>query len=560
MKVSDYLVKKLEDLEIDTVFGYTGGSIADVIDSIGKSANIKFVQSYNEQASSFAANAYAQITGKTGVAIASSGPGAINLINGIANAYYDSIPCVFITGNVHSCARKCIPQIRQNAFQETDIIEMVKSVTKFCAYVRNENDIEYILEKAFHIARSGRKGPVLIDIPYDIQRKDIDVQFLDGYYIQSKELHIDMGKVKSILMNSRRPLLLLGGGCRDAKCILKDVLEKVQLPVVVSMRGIDLISHLDECYIGLIGTYGSLIANLAVQYCDLLIVMGSRLAERQMGYDKTQFAPNAKIIQVDIDQDELGRKTDNTISINTSTESFFMQFLQQMPIYSCNNWIKFLKKWEKRISTELYERHDAFTNSFVRRLSELFDEDAIISADVGQNQIICAQSLQMTERNDFLCSAGLACMGYSLPASIGAYFASMNRQIISINGDGGIMMNIQELQTIQRENIPIKIIIMNNNCLGLIRKLQENIFDGRYFASISGYSVPDFQKVADAFGLDYAEIDADNISACNFWLKNPKPVIIEIKLPTMMSTMFELEIDEEVDLALEDFKKQIGRI
>ena len=237
-----------------------------------------------------------------------------------------------------------------------------------------------------------------------------------------------------------------------------------------------------------------------------------------------------------------------------------MQFLQQMPIYSCNNWIKFLKKWEKRISTELYERHDAFTNSFVRRLSELFDEDAIISADVGQNQIICAQSLQMTERNDFLCSAGLACMGYSLPASIGAYFASMNRQIISINGDGGIMMNIQELQTIQRENIPIKIIIMNNNCLGLIRKLQENIFDGRYFASISGYSVPDFQKVSDAFGLDYAEIDADNISACNFWLKNPKPVIIEIKLPTMMSTMFELEIDEEVDLALEDFKKQIGRI
>lgn len=553
-------MKTLEDLGIDTVFGYTGGSIADVIDSIGKSSNIKFVQLYNEQASSFAANAYAQITGKTGVAIASSGPGAINLMNGIANAYYDSIPCVFITGNVHSCARKCIPQIRQNAFQETDIIEMVKSVTKFCVYVQNENDIKYIVQKAFHIAHDGRKGPVLIDIPYDIQRKDIDVLSLNGYYIQSRESSIDMEKVKSILMESRRPLLLLGGGCQGAKHILRDVLEKVQLPVVVSMRGIDLVSHQSDCYIGLIGTYGSLIANLAVRYCDLLIVLGSRLDERQMGYDKALFAPNARIIQVDIDQNELGRKTVNTISVNTSAESFLTQFLQEAPIYSCDGWVRFLDQWEKRVSVEIYGRNHAFTNNFVRHLSELFDSDAVILADVGQNQIICAQSLQLTEHNDFLCSAGLACMGYSLPASIGAYYASMNRQIISINGDGGIMMNIQELQTIQRENIPIKIIILNNNCLGLIRKLQENIFDRRYFASVRGYSVPDFKRVADAFGLDYVQIDADDISTCTFWLKNPKPVIIEIKLPTIMSTMFELENDEWLELALEDFKKQVERI
>lgn len=560
MKVSDYIVKKLEDLEIDTVFGYTGGSIADVIDSIGKSSSIEFVQSYNEQASSFSANAYAQITGKTGVAVASSGPGAINLINGIANAYYDSIPCVFITGNVHSCARKCIPQIRQSAFQETDIIEMVKSVTKFYAYVQNENDIKYILEKAFHIAHFGRKGPVLIDIPYDIQRKDIDVQLLKGYYVQEKGLYIDIENIKNILTNSRRPLFLLGGGCQSAKHVLREVLEKVQLPVVVSMRGIDLISHQDDCYIGLIGTYGSLIANLAVQYCDLLIVLGSRLDERQMGYDKTLFAPNAKIIQVDIDQNELGRKTDNTISVYASTECFLKQFVKDAPMYSCDGWMKFLNQWKQRVSAQICEREDAFANNFVRQLSELFDADAIISADVGQNQIICAQSLLLTEHNNFLCSAGLACMGYSLPASIGAYYASMNRQIISINGDGGIMMNIQELQTIQREKIPIKIIILNNNCLGLIRKLQENIFDRRYFASVCGYSVPDFKRVADAFGLDYAEIDAENISICKIWLKSSTPVIIEIKLPTIMSTMSELERDEWMDFVVEDFKEQAERV
>ncbi len=566
MKVSDYIIKKLIDFGIDTVFGYTGGSIADIIDSIGKFPNMNYVQSYHEQASAFSANAYAQITGNIGVVVSSSGPGAINLINGIANAYYDSIPCVFITGNVHSCARKASPQIRQNAFQETDIVEMVKSITKYSVYVQNENDIKYILEKAFYIANDARKGPVLIDIPYDVQRRNVNLKLLKGFQIQNVEKDIEMQKVMAALMNSRRPLFLLGGGCHGAKQILKDMLNTVPIPAVVSMRGIDLISHQDRHYIGFIGTYGNLIANLAVRYSDLLIVLGSRLDERQMGYEKEKFAPCAKIIQVDIDENELGRKTDNLISICTSIENFMTRFRNVFAdySYSCIEWQNFLNKWQKKIFKKMNDTKEVSANNYVRKISKLFDEDAIISVDVGQNQIICAQSVMVSGSNNFLCSAGLACMGYSLPASIGAYYASRKRQIISINGDGGIMMNIQELQTIQREKIPIKIIILNNNCLGLIRELQENLFEERYFASICGYAAPNFSKIAHAFDLDYIEIGLDSdLSNCCSLLKNSRSVVFEIKLPYAVSTLDKLEkkfLEQQGRCFIENFEKQMERI
>ncbi len=541
MKLTDYVVNFLEELQIDTVFGYIGGSIADLVHSIYESEYVQYIQTYSEQASSFSANAYAQVTGKTGVAVSSSGPGAINLINGIANAYYDSVPCVFITGNVHSKGRKVSCKIRQNAFQETDIVQIIQSITKYSVYIEDASEIKYQLQKVFYYANEGRKGPVLIDIPYDIQRKDINVGKLVSFGIsESRKYFSDVETVAELISSAHRPLLLIGGGCQNSKNILKRLLKRVPIPVVASMRGLDVISHDEDVYIGFIGSYGNAWANLAVLHCDLLIVLGSRLDERQMGYDKKDFAPNAKIVQVDIDQYELGRKTDNLISIQSDVKDFLENLEKILQFCSCDKWILLLNEWEKNYYRRFHIDGQYKANDIVNKISCIFNEDAIISTDVGQNQIMCAQSLRLHENNIFLTSAGLACMGYSLPASIGAYYASTHRQIISINGDGGIMMNIQELQTIKREKLPIKIIVLNNNCLGLIRKLQENLFAGNYYASTIGYSAPDFAKIAEAFEMDYLMIKEEtDIKNCKNLLHNENAVIIEIQLPQDLSTFFE---------------------
>ena len=542
MKVSDYIVKFLVKQNIDIVFGYTGGSIADLIDSIYKTDGIEFVQSYNEQASAFAANAYSQVSGKVGVAISSSGPGAINLLNGIANAFYDSIPCVFITGNVHTLGRKRNDEIRQNAFQETDIVEIAKSITKYSSYIKSETEVESELIKAFEIANSGRKGPVLIDIPYDIQRKEM----LDEKITTPKKFDhrkkLNMDEVVKKIQLSHRPLFLVGGGCQESKKLLRRLLDKIHIPVVASMRGIDIVSHNSEEYIGFIGTYGNQWANMAVFHSDLLLVLGSRLDERQMGYNKSDFAPNAQIVQVDIDPMELGRKTDNVLSINSSVDNFLDELLLYDIKFTCEPWVKLLRSWKKKY-LEMFEVEKKFVaNYFIRQLSHQFDNNSIIIADVGQNQILAAQSVYIKQDSQFLCSAGLACMGYSLPAAIGAYYASQNRKIVSLNGDGGFMMNMQELQTIKREKIPIVIIVLNNSCLGLIRKLQENLFENRYYASIVGYEAPNIQKIAEAFNIDYVLIDKlEELADIKQLLNKNKAIIMEVKLPYKMETMSEPE-------------------
>ena len=541
MKLTDYIVCFLEELQIDTVFGYIGGTVADLIHSICESKHVQYIQSYHEQASAFSANAYAQVTGKTGVAVSSSGPGAINLINGIANAYYDSIPCIFITGNVHSAGRRPSDKIRQNAFQETDIVEIVKSITKYSVYIKDASEIKYQMQKAFYYANEGRKGPVLIDIPYDIQRKDVDVEGMSSFCITEKRKRVShVREVARLLKDSHRPLLLIGGGCQNAKGILKDILKKLPVPVAASMRGLDVVSHDEDIFVGFIGSYGNAWANLAVLHCDLLIVLGSRLDERQMGYDKKAFAPNAKIVQVDIDHYELGRKTDNLISIQADVNDFLNSFAKAACSGSWDKWTLLLKEWKKKYYSKFHADRQLCANAILSKISNILQEDAIITADVGQNQIMCAQSLRLCENNIFLSSSGLACMGYSLPAAIGACYASLHRQIISINGDGGIMMNMQEMQTIKREKLPIKIIILNNACLGLIRKLQENLFAGNYYASIIGYSAPDFAKVAEAFEMDYLKIEEEkDIQNCESLLSNEHPVIIDIHLPNDLSTFSE---------------------
>lgn len=537
MKLTDYVVQYIEAKGIDSVFGYIGGSIADLVDSLAQSNRVRFIQSYNEQASAFCANSYAQITGKTGVAVSSSGPGAINMINGIANAYFDSIPCVFITGNVHSLSKNKTKQIRQNAFQETDIVSMVQDITKYAVYLENACDIRHELEKAFFIANNGRKGPVLIDIPYDIQRQDIDITKIRQF--QPPATLVSQNKTAQflqLLKKAKRPVILAGGGCLEAKQELKTFLAFNQIPLVVSMRGLDLAAHETENYIGLVGSYGNRAANWAVKYADLLLVLGSRLDERQMGYKKEEFAPHATIIQVDIDAAELGRKADCELVINNYVKDFLQEALAYKRVAAPVKWLGVLRDLSKKYISFDDSKH--CMSNFIHFLSEAAAPDAIITTDVGQNQIVASQVFKVRENQRFLSSCGLACMGYALPAAIGCYYAGGKRQIISINGDGGLQMNIQELETVRRENLPIKIVVLHNNCLGLIRKLQEKMFHKRYFASSDGFSCPDLQKIAAAYNLAYASIkDTADYAQAAALLKNQKSCLIDVRLPLSTSAI-----------------------
>ena len=531
MKVSDYIVDYIRHRGIDAIFGYAGGSIADIIDSICREGLIRFIQNGNEQAAAFCANSYAQVSGRTGVAVSSSGPGAINLINGIANAYYDSIPCVFITGNAHSLSRKPSKHIRQNGFQETDIVAMVDGIVKYASYVDDENAIRYELGKAFYIAAEGRCGPVLLDIPYDIQRRDVDPALLKSYQPPSADvLDNKTQEVLDLIGEANRPLIVAGGGCHDAKCELRRFLQEVKIPLVVSMRGLDLIPHDDERYIGFIGSYGNRAANLAVQHSDLLIVLGSRLDERQMGYKKCQFAPNAKIVQVDVDESELGRKVDCKLRVKSDVGLFLSELAAKVEPLDFSPWVSFLK-----CLVHTYPSYDAgryCASNFLWSLSRFVDDDAIICVDVGQNQVIAVQTFAVKSSQQFLCSAGLGCMGYSLPAAIGAYYAGNGRQVVSINGDGGLQMNMQELETISRERLPVKVIVVHNNCLGLIRKLQERIFDGRYYASVNGFSCPDLEKIADAYAFDYYKVESlDDYAKLGMALNSNRPCLVDAIFP-----------------------------
>lgn len=561
MKVTDYLVEKLGEYGVDVIFGYTGGNIADLIDSIALSTCMQFVQTYNEQAAAFAANSYAQIKENIGVAISSSGPGAINLINGIANAFFDSIPCLFITGNVHSMSRKNSDSIRQNAFQELDIVSMVKGIAKYCVYIDSAEDIRFHLEKAVYLATTERKGPVLLDIPYDIQRKEINPEALQGFSMLQQEYQFNITYLKEALLKATRPLILVGGGCLYARDSVRRLLEKTQIPVVTSMRGIDIVPNGYPGRCGCIGTYGNRTANLAIKYCDLLIVLGARLDERQMGYRKNEFAPRAKIIQVDVDLTELGRKTDNEVSIYAPVELVTQQ-LEKMNIkINCKEWIKLLNQWCKKFDA-YWNNKEFYPNIILNELFKNLNENSIVTLDVGQNQILSIQSMYVKNEERVLCSAGLGCMGYSLPAAIGAVYANPKAKIVSINGDGGLQMNLQELQTIKRDKLPIIIVVINNHSLALIRELQDKLFSHRYSASINGYEAPNLAKIAYAYDMEYVQVnDLKDMSNLEKLLNKPQACIIDIELELFSGSYLQPgeQIGEQNPLLSEYDKREIKR-
>ena len=545
-KISDYVIEFLLDKKIDKVFGYIGGAVAHLYHSIDKNDNIEIINCIHEQGAAFAAEGYARITGKSGVAFATSGPGATNLITSIGSCFFDSVPTLFITGQVNTYEYKYNKPVRQVGFQETDIVSIVQPIVKYAVMVDKIENIRYELEKAYYISQHGRKGPVLVDIPMDIQRNEADIESLNSFfdseeyqqYSSKSDCNID--KTIDMLHHSKRPVVLIGGGVRisNAQNELLTFLKQHNLPVVYSLMGKDAISEDYQYNMGLIGAYGNRYGNLTLANSDLILVIGSRLDTRQTGTSLDTFAREAKIIQVDIDTHELGSKIKVDIEIHSDAK----EFLNKINTISLNidtkDWLNHLDIYKNRFSSLVgIDNNEKIPNVVVSKIAK-FLKDEVVCVDVGQHQMWTAQSLNTKSTQRVLFSGGMGAMGFALPCSIGACIASAKRTIV-IAGDGGIQMNIQELEVIKRRNLPIKIFVLNNKNLGMVRQFQELYFDKKYSGTVDDYSVPDLVKIAQAYGLESRIItDMENIEKeLENIFSNNHPELINIELPVQMTTV-----------------------
>lgn len=515
MKASDYIAQFFVDKGITTIFGYIGGMITHLVDSIDRNPGIRFVQTYHEQTAAIAAEGYALESGKFGVAIATSGPGATNLITGIADAFFGSIPTIFITGQVNTYEYKYDKPIRQQGFQETDVVSIVKPITKYAVMVSDASRLKYELGKALHIATSGRKGPVLIDLPMDISRAQIDPANMPSYIPEcdSAPVDIDWDKIINTIVSTKRPLFLLGGGCQESGKILDDYIASSGVPFVTSLMGRGAIDETLPTYSGMIGSYGNRCANMAVSQCDLLIALGTRLDTRQTGARLDGFLPEGKIIHVDIDNAELSNhRLKNRINVNCSVDDFITNLQDKgIKLKSSREWTN----WVKGIVAQYNQEHEVkrfVSNKAPYKFFEVFNqvscENAVITTDIGQNQMWAAQTVRLKKGQKFFTSGGLAPMGFSLPTAIGAAFASPEKTIYCFNGDGGFHMACQSLLLISQYNLNVKVIVLNNEALGMITQFQHLYFNDNMAATVEkgGYVTPNIQAMAVAYKIPYKRL------------------------------------------------------
>jgi acetolactate synthase-1/2/3 large subunit len=506
MKCSDYIVRLVKEHGCRDIFGYQGGMIAHLADSLSKDQEITVHTLMHEQACIFAACAYAQVSGKIGWVFSSSGPGATNLITGICNAYYDSIPLVIFTGQVNINEAKGELNVRQKAFQETDIVPIVKSITKAVFYVDDARKIGYYIEKAAFLAESGRKGPVVIDLPMNIQRTEIEEDSLIIFKSRGRRKVVDSSAIiellETMIGNSQRPVLILGNGFNIAGAhgYAEALVNHCRFPAVTSMISRDLLDNDNPYNFGFLGAYGHRTANFLVAKSDLVIAIGTRLDIRQIGAHRDRFAPNAKLLRIDIDENELeNRIKEDEIhvlcDINTIGDILFDYTIKK----DFSDWVDVCNKMREKLKG--YD-HTA-QNDIIASFSSLIDKRAVITTDVGQNQVWVAQSFRVKTGQRILFSGGHGAMGYSLPAAIGAYYAT-KKPVLCFCGDGGLQMNIQELQVISVYKLPIVIVVLNNFSLGMIRHFQEMYLEGRFAQTVEnqGYSAPNFTKIAEAYGIN----------------------------------------------------------
>lgn len=534
IKLADYVINRLADEGIDKIFVVYGAANGDLIDAFTRTDKTEYVAVMHEQAGGFAAEGYAKVSGKIGAAIATSGPGGMNFVTPIGNCFYDSVPAIFITGQINSKFLRPDESLRQVGFQETDIVSIVKPITKYAKMITDAESIRYEVEKAIHLAKSGRPGPVLLDIPLNIQKIMIDPDKQIGYEVELNESVYDTNKVEkqirellSDIKKHQRPVMLVGGGVKIAGAIdiMQEVSQLLGVPTFPTWNALDSVTSDMETYCGRIGTYGGAGRNFAIQNSDLLFSVGSRISGRITGGNISSFAREAKKVMVDVDDAQLQPKLQQVpFDVNIKCDAkLFLTLMKKVILetgYNRNheNWLNQAKEWRHRydpVKPEFSKQtKQIHPYHFVRRLSETMTADDVFLADCGGNIVISSHAFETKKGQHFITNNGNSPMGFSFSAAIGAWFAAPEKTIVCIIGDGGFNMNPQELQTIKNYGCKIKTIILNNHIYGITKAYQETNFQGRAEAcGPKGYSPPDFIKVTDAYGIrtialkDPAEID-----------------------------------------------------
>ena len=515
---------------VEVLFGYPGGAILPTFDVLHKTP-LKFYLTRHEQGAGHMADGYSRATGKVGTAIVTSGPGATNLTTALATAYMDSIPMVALTGQVATAA------IGNDAFQEADVVGVTRPVTKHNILVKNVNELPRIIREAYHIARTGRPGPVLVDLPKDIQVKTVDVGVqtdlnLPGYRPRSKGNPRQIKLAAEAINASQKPVLYVGGGviASGASQELRALARKGNIPVTTTLLGLGAFDEVADADLALhmLGMHGSAYANYSVQNCDLLIAVGARFDDRVTGKLET-FAPHAKIIHIDVDPSSIGKSVDVDIPVVGDAKSILTEMLPLVEYRDRTPWFNQINEWKARYPFSYPEREGSIMPQYViEELSRITQGDAIITTGVGQHQMWAAQFFRWRSPRQMITSGGLGTMGFGFPAAIGAAIGFPDRHVIDIDGDGSFLMTCNELATVAEYNIPTKVIILNNHYQGMVRQWQELFYEKRYTAV--QMKNPSFAKVAEAFGCRGIDIRErkDVPGALREMLEHKGPVVVDI--------------------------------
>lgn len=534
MTGAQIIIKVLQEEGVDTIFGFPGGAVIDIYDELVKS-DIKHVLVRHEQGAVHAADGYARASGKVGVCLVTSGPGATNTVTGIASAYMDSVPIVVLTGQVPT------QLIGNDAFQEVDIVGITRPCTKHNYLVTDVKDLPRILKEAFYIAKSGRPGPVLVDLPKDcvqasVQYRPIKEIRLRSYNPTYEPNAKQLPKAIKLIKEARKPVVFAGGGVilSGAASELKRFVRKIHAPVTSTLMGLGAYPATDPLWLGMIGMHGTYRANMSTGECDLLIAIGVRFDDRVTGKTDS-FARQAKIIHIDIDPTSIRKNIlvnvpivgDCKITIKRLNKMLEQEDLGELK-KTRRPWLRQIDEWKSKTPLA-YEQKDVIKPQFVvEKLYELTKGDAIITTEVGQNQMWAAQFYQFNHPNRFITSGGLGCMGFGFPAAIGAQVAHPDKLVVDIAGDGSIQMNIQELATAIQYNLPVKVVILNNGYLGMVRQWQELFYD-KCYACTEMECAPDFVKLAEAYGAVglRATRPEEVEDVLSRGLSTPKPVIMD---------------------------------
>lgn len=557
-KTLEYLIDVLVYNNIDTFFLVTGGAIAPIVDYVGTHPNTKYYCFQHEQSAAMAAEAYFRVSGKLGVVLSTSGPGVQNLLNGLCGCWYESIPCLFITGQVSTFESIDFTENkpRQIGFQEMPVVESFKHFTKFIKKVNTNNNIQQVIKEAIESCYNGRFGPSLLDIPVDIQNSFMEnislIKLNNTKLIVDLDLNEKINTINTKIIESQRPLLLVGHGVRlsnSTEDILK-LINKLNIPFVVSWGGFDSVPHNHPLFIGDIGVYGSRGGNFAIQNCDLLLSIGSRLDTRQTGGDLKSFSRESYKIMVDVDENEInkGRGLKIDLPVVCDANVFINTLLNFSIFHNKKEWSDKCNEYKSIKEKRITKTNTLTSYEFLEYLNTQLPNNSIIIPDEGGNLVWTMQSIKNKSNQRIFSNFGNSSMGYALPAAIGASIGSKN-PIICIDGDGGFQMNLQELQTVKHYNLPIKIFIMNNNCYGIIKQFQDLVFNSRYIATEKeDYSAPNFVKIGKAYGIESIEANKKNYKeVVNFAIQKKESILVNVIIDNQQKLNPKLEFGNPLE-------------